>query len=330
MLGIVHCFQIQLKFHFQKENMFINSIYSKVKVFIASIILFSLSCIIYALAITQNIHAEEPKAPVSKKLKTSGFNDEWLDAVVSIEITTNYGNSVPIGTGFIVTSVNNHLILITAKHVVFDQKNNSVLPNLAVRLNGSNWAASLIPNEDFEKITMSSWFVSNDYDLACRFIFLPKENKVRSIPQTSIMRASEMNAGAPLLILGFPMGMRSEKHPKPIARKGIVARADNNVWIADAFVFPGNSGGPVVYVPAIKVGLPLSSSLVNEEKLVGLVISYEPYIDVAVSLQTKKPRITFEENSGLVYILSSDIILNLLNRDDVKKKDAELQARQIQ
>jgi hypothetical protein len=38
------------------------------------------------------------------------------------------------------------------------------------------------------------------------------------------------------------------------------------------------------------------------------VSSYIPYVDVAVSQQTKRPRITFEENSGLTQIFPVEAI----------------------
>jgi hypothetical protein len=42
--------------------------------------------------------------------------------------------------------------------------------------------------------------------------------------------------------------------------------------------------------------------------LLGLVSSYLTYEDIAVSLQTNKPRISFQENSGLASVLPVDFI----------------------
>jgi hypothetical protein len=61
--------------------------------------------------------------------------------------------------------------------------------------------------------------------------------------------------------------------------------------LIDAAVFPGNSGGPVV------ARLPMYSGLVI--KLIGIVHAYVPYRETAISMQTLKPRVIFEENSGL-------------------------------
>jgi len=45
------------------------------------------------------------------------------------------------------------------------------------------------------------------------------------------------------------MGLRSEAYATPITRQGIVAGLGEQGFLLDAFVFPGNSGGPVIYKP---------------------------------------------------------------------------------
>lgn len=46
----------------------------------------------------------------------------------------------------------------------------------------------------------------------------------------------------------------------------------------------------------------------NAAYLIGIVKGYVPYQDVAYSLQTMRPRITFEENSGLAAVHPVDYI----------------------
>ena len=46
----------------------------------------------------------------------------------------------------------------------------------------------------------------------------------------------------------------------------------------------------------------------RECRLIGLVQSYVPYRDTAVSLQTGKPKVIFEENSGLASVLPIDVV----------------------
>ncbi|MFY3739739.1 MAG: S1-C subfamily serine protease [Candidatus Nitrosomirales archaeon] len=113
-------------------------------------------------------------------------------------------------------------------------------------------------------------------------------------------------------VLGFPMGIVGAQRNMVIVRSGIVARIrdalakDNEKYLIDASVFPGNSGGPVILKPeltAIKGTKPQDRAY-----LIGVIISYVPYRDVAYSMQTKRPRITFEENSGLAEVHPIDFV----------------------
>src|SRR6266851_879462 len=68
--------------------------------------------------------------------QTSGFNQQWLRALVSIEVLGSNGVGQPIGTGFLIGTPAGHAALVTARHVVFeDEGRGSVITNLAYRLN---------------------------------------------------------------------------------------------------------------------------------------------------------------------------------------------------
>jgi Trypsin-like peptidase domain len=253
---------------------------------------------------------------------TSMFNAAWLKCVVSIEQLDSPTTSHPIGTGFILQSPQNHLILITAKHVVLNG-DGTLNIQLGWRLNEKTNASDLI-SDQFDTSFLSGWFISSNADLACRFIGYANESDFLPIPTSLLLPQKNLEVGAHVLILGFPMGLRSERYTTAIARSGIVARSDNDELMLDAFVFPGNSGGPVVYSPWVKIGANLTSPLINDERIAGVVIDYIPYVDVAISPQTKRPRITFEENSGLSHAVPADKILELINRADFQALDQKL------
>jgi hypothetical protein len=270
--------------------------------------------------------------------RTSMFNEQWLDTVVSIEQFPLQEKShgklemvpAPIGTGFIVETKNKHLVLITAKHVVTDVVDSKlqIRKSLLYRFNQQEGPAYLVKDLELEENGRGNWFLSTTHDLACRFLKQKATSKLRAITQDKFLPKTKLQTGANLLILRFPLGLRSEEHPNPIARKGMVARADRDDLLADAFVFPGNSGGPVIYEPPIKImgkGLIISPFL-NEELLIGLVTSFIPYHEIAVSSQTKRPRVVFEENSGLANVVPADAIKDLLDRDDVTKLDSLLES----
>ena len=253
---------------------------------------------------------------------TSFFNENWLKSIVSIEIVDDSLRGIPIGTGFIITTTNKHLALITAKHVIIDDSG-KVIKNLAYRLNKNDSTSILIP--DFlipKEYAGEGWFLSEHADVACRFVIILDNSDTKSISINFILRENELKTTTPILVPGFPLGLRSEKFSNPIVRHGIVARCEENRIILDAFIFPGNSGGPVFYVPNIKVdNQTISSPILNEQRLIGLISAYIPYVDVAISNQTKRARISFEENSGLCIAVPVDDILELLNRTDVIKAE---------
>ncbi len=67
----------------------------------------------------------------------------------------------------------------------------------------------------------------------------------------------------------------------------------------------------------------------QRSSLLGIVSSYVPYRDVAYSEQTKKPRMIFEENSGLASVVPAGFIRDtvLLSKKRLKKRIAQQQFR---
>ena len=122
--------------------------------------------------------------------------------------------------------------------------------------------------------------------------------------------------GDTVYVLGFPMGLVGKERSFVIVRSGCFARIRDTLvgsskeLLIDAPIFPGNSGGPVVTKPEI-VAIQGTKS-VDSAYLIGIVTSYVPYRDVAVSSQTGQPRIVFEENSGLASVLPMDFVVEAI------------------
>ena len=87
-------------------------------------------------------------------------------------------------------------------------------------------------------------------------------------------------------VLGFPMNLVDERN-YVIARSGIIARIKTYLdgfskdFLIDSSVFPGNSGGPVISKPE-NVGV-RDTTISSKVWLLGMVRSYIPYRDVAIS-----------------------------------------------
>ena len=96
--------------------------------------------------------------------KTSGFNAQWLKAVVSVEQLQSPTNASPLGTGFLLASPNKHVVLVTAKHIIV-HTDGSVRKNLAFRLNNRTNQSDLLSDVAATSL-VGAWVVSSNADLA--------------------------------------------------------------------------------------------------------------------------------------------------------------------
>ncbi len=142
------------------------------------------------------------------------------------------------------------------------------------------------------------------------FFFFPSDVHTFTVDQ---LREIDVSEGDGVFVLGFPLGEAGEERNYAIVRQGVIARARDwirgnaSTFLIDASVFPGNSGGPVLLKPE-----PVSvegTKPNNRCGLIGMVSAYIPYREIAVSTQTDRPRMIFEENSGLGVVVPYDLIL---------------------
>lgn len=129
-------------------------------------------------------------------------------------------------------------------------------------------------------------------------------------------------------ILGFPMGLVGEERNFVVVRQATIARIRDYMAgvskeiLMDCMIFPGNSGGPVVTKPEIMSIEGTKSQ--DAAYLLGVVAQYIPYQDFAISLQTKRPRVVFEENSGLASIVPIQYLVDLIQSYETGKKTDEI------
>ncbi len=220
--------------------------------------------------------------------------------------------------------------LVTAGHVVSEFKE-SKQGDLSVRINSKDSTkSSQTFNIPFNPAPQEhSWFfhpkfdpktvaLVPDYDVA---IFRVNGQVIKELGAAFIeddknaadvkkLKQIGTSAGDGAFVLGFPMNLAGVQRNYVIVRKGIVARISEMLdrrsmtFLLDLFVFPGNSGSPVVLKPEITAISDTSPN--NVAYVIGIVNSYRPYTDVAVSQQTHRARIIFEENSGLAEVIPLD------------------------
>ena len=210
--------------------------------------------------------------------------------------------------------------LVTAKHVVQGYIGQTH-GNINVRVNPKERSTAIqqfsIPN--VPKPGESTWFYHPDnavdiaitrvnFDVLKQLGYEPGffQNDIATMQKQKLIDA-EVAAGDGVFVLGFPMNLAGAQRNYVIVRQGVIARISEMLegasrsYMIDSFVFPGNSGGPVVLRPnlfAIQGTKPQTNAA-----LIGVVTDYRPYTDVAISPQTNHARVLFEENSGLADVL---------------------------
>jgi hypothetical protein len=130
-----------------------------------------------------------------------------------------------------------------------------------------------------------------------------------------------VSAGDGIFVLGFPMGLTGNTHSAVVVRGGIIARIEDLLYyggesfLIDSFIFPGNSGGPVLLKPE---SFSIPGTLNHPASyLIGVVDACQPYREPAVSPQTQETRVIFEENSGLAAILPIDYVIDTIIADSI-------------
>jgi len=140
--------------------------------------------------------------------------------------------------------------------------------------------------------------------------------------------------GDSLYILGFPMGISGEIQNYPCTKWGIISRIDKEIiknlkaFLVDSSIFPGNSGGPVVYRPTItRLG---ETPAVAKPYLLGVVCSYLTYQEELFTHQTNPPTVVSlsRENSGLSYVVPMDFVRQIFQ--NWKKQNKKIEKAQKQ
>jgi hypothetical protein len=243
----------------------------------------------------------------------------YIDSVVAIGVEHSKEQYSWIGTGFLYGELltktadlrNTYTpYLVTNKHVLenldkivvkFNPQNDQASKDYPLPLKNKDgslrWTGHPSAEVDVAVIEINLQYI---IDEGMKFKFFQSDKNVLT---SSEMFKEGLSEGDFIYVLGFPMGILSSDRQYVFARSGIISRIKDlyenrsKDFVVDAFVFPGNSGGPVI--SKIESNTLKGTKAINKARLIGIIKAYIPYKDVAYSSQTKKPRITFEENSGL-------------------------------
>ena len=207
--------------------------------------------------------------------------------------------------------------LVTNRHVF--ESANERNANLQARFNtttgnGSNiypidpksdhWTVH--PEADIAVLSVNGKLLEDD---GIAFLTIHRDNNTFNREQ---LREKGIIEGDGVFTMGFPLGIAGDERNYVIVRQGIIASIQNwldggdKSFLIDASIYPGNSGGPVFAKPEVAA---ISGTTANNAcRLIGIVSRFLAYTDIAVSQQTNRARVTFEENSGLGVVVPNDLI----------------------
>ena len=262
----------------------------------------------------------------------------YLDSVVAIgceKIDSNMGKTetIWVATGFLFGYRNNdyepgkyQVYLVTNKHVFKDLEKVKLLfnpqggkPAKEFDLDLTNKGQKLYKEHANPLVDIA--VVPINVDILKRnsieyFIFTCDKT---AYAKEALRNEIQSTEGDGVFALGYPMGIVGKNRQYVILRGGCIARihdmleGNSTDYIIDAFTFPGNSGGPVICKP--EIAHIEGTKVAQESRLIGVVKGYMPYKAVAISLQTKKPRVIFEENSGLTAVEPVDYIIETIEQN---------------
>ena len=273
---------------------------------------------------------------------------DYLNSVISIEVENKDEQGVlrkvSIATGFLVgkpTGENKgkgflyKYFIVTNRHVYQEEKTKEFRKEVFFRFNtldnrGHYFKVNLLNDDGTliwlmhkdEKVDLAVLPINataiNDAKINC-YLFHEKD-----LIFAKDFSAKNISTGDGLFVLGFPMGISGKARNFVIVRQGIIARVDEELlkdgfYYIDASAYPGNSGGPVIHKPEM---VTITGTQSNASAgLIGVISSGETYSDVAISQQTGKARIIFAEQTGLVRVVPTELIFEIIDGIPLQKTD---------
>jgi hypothetical protein len=241
--------------------------------------------------------------------------------VVFLGRVNEKGKINPTATGFLV-KVDNIIHLVTAKHVIVNPKTDTFIDGqMLVFLNSKDGKIQARSLDDIKSIGLH-WIFHENKRVDIGMIPFPvsiQEDSFKTVPDDLFVSSDQFYEVFDIFFLSYQPGINIQRSISPIIRSGAISMMnDDKTFFIDAAVFPGNSGSPVFLKPY--------SMTYNEKGIspirggfIGVIGEYIPYSEAAVSLQTGRVRVVFEENTGLSKVWSVSFLKEIVESEIFKK-----------
>lgn len=250
-------------------------------------------------------------------------------------LTWNTGSG---GSGFLVNNDDKELFLVTAKHVLTNEKGELFGESMQMYTYAQNNTSGEPLNFtlDFNRIDKENIKFSSTHDVAIIKIATLKMESEKNIlikidgftnntkeqnnaniigvPKKYFKKFAEVGISNDVFITGYPISIGDGKileQKRPLLRKGIVAgkNMENKTIVLDCPVYQGNSGGIVLEVSlTIENGL-----LVNKISTIGVISKFVPFYEIMQSLHFGTINKN-TENSGYSIIEPIDAVIDLMEK----------------
>jgi hypothetical protein len=242
-------------------------------------------CIFLSLSFAISAFSQQGAAPQQTKLPPDASQTQstkpsaetspdwrtvWRNSIISFGVTDhnrilNQDFYKAIGTGIVIKVEGKNLYAITAKHIFCDpehrwhpsrlnfrfawEEHKSIYKFLGNPVSLQNSAGadlwvSLDDGSDVAALDVGSVPVPAD----------EAQQRYAVISTETLATSDQIYEGAPVYVFGYPGLYGNESLVRAIVRQGIIAwinpsHPGDNVFLVDANLYPGNSGGPVIKVP---------------------------------------------------------------------------------
>jgi len=230
-------------------------------------------------------------------------------------------------TGFLV-DIDGVFYLLTAKHVVFNTTTGEYVDkDLMAFFNLKDGGVTIRSITEIKDKYEVDWVFHSDPDVDIAmipFMLDVAEEDVRVVKNELFLSSEELFELYDVFFLSYQPGIELKGRITPIIRSGTISLLeDDGTFYLDAAAFPGNTGSPVFLKPS-PIRYNQSGYTIGTDPLggrfIGIIGEYVPYQEVAVSAQTGRPRIVFEENTGLSRVWSVSFIKEIVESETFKSQ----------
>jgi hypothetical protein len=282
---------------------------------------------------------------VAKADEDSKSVSSWDEAISMVKKTVAFlGTINPDGTPHyrataVLLQIDGIFHIATAKHVVVELKNGyftgRLIDNdLYVFFNQIDGRISKKHLHQIKQQLGIEWIFHKNLNVDLAILPFPigQNDDLKVLPEQHFLSQEKLRELQDLFFISYQPGIPSSDKVRPVYRPATVSvLLPDKTFYMDGAAFPGNSGSPVFVRPE-PIGFFGKNNPVypapNSGKFVGLVGEYLPYQDIAVSSQTGRPRIIFEEHTGLSRIWSTDLLEEILTSKECKEQIARLKERE--